>query len=118
MSLPRAILLGGLLVLAACATPTEWTKPDTPVAQRDKDEKECTSKARWQALDESQSSHPLYPPYTGTGFSSWPFGPVESPSYFARGPREAEFIDYCMKERGYTLTPITPAMQRVPATQQ
>ncbi|MFC3674740.1 hypothetical protein [Ferrovibrio xuzhouensis] len=107
MILRRVLLPGLLLALAGCATPTEWTKPGTPVAQRDQDQKQCSDKAYWQALDESQSSHPLYPPYTGTGFG-WgpPFGPVESPSYFSRGPREAEFIAYCMQQRGYSLTPL------------
>lgn len=104
----RIILVAVLLALASCATRTEWTRADTAMAQRDKDYKECREKAYWQALDESQSSHPLYPPYTGTGFG-WgpPFGPIESPSYFSRGPREAEFIDYCMRERGYILQPAT-----------
>lgn len=103
----RVLPLGLLLALAACATPTEWTKPGAPVTQRDRDQKECSEKAYWQALDESQSSHPLYPPWTGTGFG-WgpPFGPVESPSYFSRGPREAEFTAYCMQQRGYSLTPL------------
>jgi hypothetical protein len=111
----RAVVLAVLLALAGpwlagCArTPMEWTRAGTPADQRDRDQKDCTSKARWQAFEESQSSHPLYPPWTGTGFSSWPFAPVESPSYFARGPREAEFIDYCMKQRGYALTPVAPA---------
>jgi hypothetical protein len=99
-----------LLALAACAAKTEWARSDTSAAQRTKDYQECREKAYWQALDESQSSHPLYPPYTGTGFG---WGPpfrtsVEAPSYFSRGPREAEFIDYCMRERGYMLRPITP----------
>jgi len=99
-----------LLALAGCAAPSEWTRPDTPMAQRDRDQKECEDKAYWQALDESQASHPLYPPWTGTGFG-WgpPFHSVESPSYFARGPRQAEFTDYCMRQRGYTLVPLAPA---------
>ena len=110
MSPHRAVALAGmLLALAGCATPTEWTRSGTPATQRDRDLKACTEKAQWEALDESQSSHPLYPPWTGTGFGWWPFGPVESPSYFSRGPREAEITDYCMKQRGYALTPVVPA---------
>lgn len=100
-----------LLTLAACArTPTEWTRADTSEAQRRADEKECGAIAYRQALDESTASHNLYPPYTGTGFG-WgpPWHSVRSPSYFERGPREYEFRDYCMRQRGYVLTPVRPA---------
>lgn len=103
----RATATIGLLLLCACAAQTEWTRTDTSAEQRAQDEKQCREQAYWQALDESQATHQLYPPYTGTGFG-WgpPFHPVRSPSYFERGPREYEFTDYCMRQRGYTLTPI------------
>lgn len=110
MCVPAAA--GLLLALAACTTtPTEWTRPETAAAQRDRDQKDCEDRAYWQALDESQSTRQLYPPWTGTGFG---WGPpfrmsVESPSYFARGPRQWEFTDYCMRQRGYVLTPVRPA---------
>ena len=100
-----------LLALAACATAqTEWTRADTSVAQRAADEKQCADIAYMQALDESSASHNLYPPYTGTGFG-WgpPFRETRSPSYFERGQREYEFRDYCMRQRGYVLTPVRPA---------
>ncbi|MFN4312097.1 MAG: hypothetical protein ACK4FK_16055 [Ferrovibrio sp.] len=104
------------LLLAACATAqTEWVRSDTPPAQRDRDEKECTEIASRQAFDESMSSKPLYPPWTGTGFNRGapPWSPFyrghESPSYFDRGPRQYELADYCMRQRGYTLQNITPA---------
>jgi len=107
----RAMLLAAVVAgaLSGCAgTPTEWAKPGAAPAQVAKDQAECEEKAYWQALDESSSSRPLYPPYTGTGFG-WgpPFHSVESPSYFARGPRQYEFTDYCMRERGYTLRPVS-----------
>lgn len=100
-----------LLFLAGCATtPTEWVRTDTGAAQRDRDYQDCRHVAWKQALDESSSSRPLYPPWTGTGFDMRaPFAPGyrhESPSYFARGPREAEFTDYCMTGRGYRLQPV------------
>ena len=100
-----------LLCLGACASaPTEWTRTDTSVAQRMADEKECSDIAYKQALDESSASHNLYPPYTGTGFG-WgpPFRSPRSPTYFERGQREYEFRDYCMRQRGYVLTPVRPA---------
>lgn len=103
-----------LLLLAACVTAqTEWVRSDTSVAQRQKDERECADIAAQQALDESMSSRPLYPPWTGTGFNRgfpWsPFYSVESPSYFDRGPRQYELTDYCMRQRGYVLQAISPA---------
>lgn len=103
----RVLCAFALLVLGGCAASTEWARTDTSPAQIAADEKECREKAYWQALDESQATHQLYPPYTGTGFG-WgpPFHSVQSPSYFMRGPREYEFVDYCMRERGYTLIPI------------
>lgn len=95
-----------LLLLAGCATtPTEWVRSDTGAVQRDADYKDCRNIAWKQALDESSSTRPLYPPWTGTGFNSMgpPWGKPRTPSYFDRGPREAEFTDYCMRERGYRL---------------
>lgn len=103
--------LVALLGLAACSTAqTEWTRADTSAAQRMADEKQCADIAYKQALDESMASHNLYPPYTGTGFG-WgpPWREVRSPSYFDRGPRQYEFTDYCMRQRGYILTPVKPA---------
>ncbi|MFN4166074.1 MAG: hypothetical protein ACK4GK_15970 [Ferrovibrio sp.] len=109
----RILLLVPLL--SACATAqTEWVRSDTTMAQRDRDEKECGEIAAGQALDESMSSGPLYPPWTGTGFNrGFPWSPFyrghESPSYFDRGPRQYELTEYCMRQRGYTLQKITPA---------
>lgn len=101
-----------LLLLAACATtPTEWVRSDTGVAQRDRDYQDCRNIAWKQALDESSSTRPLYPPWTGTGFNRLgpPWTEPKTPSYFDRGPREAEFTDYCMRERGYRLQVIGSA---------
>ncbi len=110
----RLAILLPVLLLAACTTmPTEWVRSDTGAAQRDQDDKECRDIAWKQALDESSSSRPLYPPWTGTGFDMRPpFAPgyrPGPPSYFARGPREAEFIDYCMRGRGYRLQAVGSA---------
>lgn len=103
-----------IFLLAACATtPTEWVRADTSPAQRQRDEAACQQTASSQAFDESMSSKPLYPPWTGTGFDTrWPGAPGyrhESPSYFARGPRMAELADYCMRQKGYSLQAISPA---------
>jgi len=108
----RWFAISTFVVLAACATvQTEWIRTDTGAAQRDRDYKDCRDIAWKQALDESSSSRPLYPPWTGTGFNTLgaPWREPQSPSYFSRGPREAEFTDYCMRERGYRLQKLASA---------
>ncbi|MDN3562768.1 hypothetical protein, partial [Vreelandella neptunia] len=56
------------LLLAACAPATEYVRPNMTAQQRDADEKACQDIADWQALDESFSSHPKYPPLRDTQF--------------------------------------------------
>jgi hypothetical protein len=106
----RAAIILPVLLAACTGVPTEWVRTETGAVQREKDYQECRHIAWKQALDESSSSRPLYPPWTGTGFDmrspSAPGYRHESPSYFARGPREAEFTSYCMGERGYRLQPV------------
>lgn len=101
----------GLVLLGGCAsTPMEYVRADTLPAQRQRDDADCRQIASSQAFNESMSSRPLYPPWTGTGFeqnrSPWLGGGVESPSYFQRGPRMGELHDYCMRMRGYSLQAI------------
>jgi hypothetical protein len=104
-------LLLFFLLTACAAAPTAWVRSDTSAVQRQKDEVTCRQIASDRAYEESLSSKPLYPPWTGTGFDTrWPGAPGyrhESPSYFARGPRMGELFDYCMRERGYRPEAIT-----------
>lgn len=101
-----AILL--LLALAACAPRTEWARGDTSLEQRQKDEKECQDIANWQALDESDKSKPIYPPYRDTQFmyGGGDHGGDITTSYTRRGARMYELAEYCMQQRGYHLQPI------------
>lgn len=104
----RIAVLLLLFVTAACAPTTEWARNDTSPEQRQKDEKECQDIANWQALDESDKSRPIYPPYRDTQFI---YGGDEngggiSTSYSRRGPRMYELAEYCMQQRGYRLQPI------------
>jgi hypothetical protein len=103
-----AALAVGLL-MAACAPATEYVRPDMTVAQRDADEKACLDQAEREALDESFSSHPLYPPLRDTQFvdEGGPDGGGRNVSYTRRGARVYELTQYCMEQRGYKLVPVS-----------
>lgn len=106
MSRPAAMLL--LLAFTACAPSTEWARADTTLEQRQRDEKDCHDIANWQALDESDKTRPIYPPYRDTQFmeSGGEDGSAGTTSYTRRGPRMYELSIYCMEQRGYHLQPI------------
>lgn len=97
-----------LLGFAACAPSTEWARADTALEQRQKDEKDCHDIASWQALDESDKTRPIYPPFRDTQFmeSGGEDGSAGTTSYSRRGPRMYELSIYCMEQRGYYLQPI------------
>jgi len=96
-----------LLTCMACAPSTEWVRADTAVEQRQADERECQDIANWQALDESDKSRPIYPPYRDTQFmeAGGDDGGIGT-SYGRRGARMYELSEYCMQQRGYRLQPL------------
>jgi hypothetical protein len=104
----RAAVLLLLFAAAACAPTTEWARNDTSPEQRQKDEKECQDIANWQALDESDKTRPIYPPFRDTQFmeSGGEDGSAGTTSYTRRGARMYELAIYCMEQRGYRLQPI------------
>ncbi|MBS4044971.1 MAG: hypothetical protein KG075_01420 [Alphaproteobacteria bacterium] len=106
MMRPAAALL--FLGVVACSPSTEWARHGTSPEQRQTDEKECHDIASWQALDESDKSRPIYPPYRDTQFleSGGEDGSAGTTSYSRRGPRMYELSIYCMEQRGYHLQPI------------
>jgi hypothetical protein len=97
--------LGMVLLMGACAPATEYTRPNMTVAQRNADEKACLDRAQSQALDESFSSHPLYPPLRDTMYvdEGGPDGGGRNVSFTRRGARVYELTEYCMEQRGYKL---------------
>lgn len=103
----RIAMAAVLLLLAACAPATQWARNDTAVVQRMADEKDCQGIADWQALDESDKSHPIYPPYRDTQFITGGFDGGITTSYGRRGARAYELAEYCMQQRGYHLEPVT-----------
>jgi len=104
----RHVALLMLLGSVACSPSTEWARNGTSSEQRHKDEKECHDIASWQALDESDKSRPIYPPYRDTQFleSGGEDGSAGTTSYSRRGARMYELSIYCMEQRGYHLQPI------------
>lgn len=102
---PATLLL--LTVVLACAPRTEWARSETSIEQRQKDEKECEDLANWQALDESDKTRPIYPPFRDTQFIyGGDDGGDVTTSYSRRGARMYELAEYCMQQRGYYLRPI------------
>lgn len=97
-----------MLLLAACAPATEYVRPNMTAQQRDADEKECQAIGDWQALDESFSSHPKYPPLRDTQFvdDGGPDSGGRNVSYSRRGARAYELTEYCMQQRGYKLVTV------------
>jgi hypothetical protein len=104
----RCVALVFLLGISACAPTTEWARADASLQQRQKDETECQDIANWQALDESDKTRPIYPPFRDTQFmeSGGEDGSAGTASYSRRGPRMYELAEYCMQQRGYHLQPI------------
>ncbi|MCW0236253.1 MAG: hypothetical protein OJJ21_21830 [Ferrovibrio sp.] len=104
----RSLAILSLFAVAACAPTTEWERAGTSVVQRQSDEKACLDLANWQALDESDKSRPIYPPYRDTQFiiGGEEGGGGLTSSYSRRGARAYELAEYCMQQRGYHLVPI------------
>jgi len=108
----KRLLMVMLVAVAGCAPATEWTRVNTGQPQMMADEKQCEGIADNQVSLEMSSSHALFPPYTDTlyvmGARSATGGHSYESSYSREGPRKYELVDYCMTQRGYTLTPIAP----------
>lgn len=94
-----------LLSVAACAPATEYVRPSMTAAQRDADEKACLDEAQSHALEESFSSHPLYPPLLDTMYvdEGGADGGGRNVSFTRRSARVYELTKYCMEQRGYKL---------------
>ena len=104
-------IMAMVVLLGGCAPAVEYARSGMTVAQRDADEKQCDAIAEHEVGLEMMSSHPLYPPETGTlyvlgGGNMSGHGP--KPSYSREGARQYELATYCMKQRGYTLVPVAP----------
>lgn len=90
----KAALLALLLLLAACATSVQWTKPGAAQAQIDADLKACREAAEKAAAPLRQRAA------TPSGALSYPSGTeLGADRQMALAQRQ----DACMRERGYRL---------------
>lgn len=103
-----------LLAVAACAS-MEWTRGDASSEQREADMTACRDLARREATRMAWGGYYYY--YGGIGPPGYmdPFGPrtyawpYYSPfadPYGYRFLEEARLSDFCMRARGYELTPL------------
>lgn len=109
------------LLLAGCGPPLVWDRPQTAAADLQLDLRECRGMARQQAFAESWPS--FYSPYgfyrhgfydRRGGFVPYaPFGGPFGDPFLERDFREASLHEFCMKARGYRLTP-APQVKTAP----
>ena len=95
---PLAVLLS---VLVAGCTPMQWHQPGVSEAEFHHDAAECNALAREQAY--RQSPYPrLHWPHTTHRFDGPSFG---RDTLAWRLQRERDLYDFCLRSRGYRLTP-------------
>jgi hypothetical protein len=101
---PAAALIAALGV-GACV-PLQYTRPSTSFAAMQEDRRECQLLAEREAFfglprpSEGPWYGPLRPRLGDTGAVLW-----RQQTGFDRLRRERDLADFCMRSRGYTLTP-------------
>jgi len=89
-----------LASVAGCA-PVHWYRPGMSEAEFHHDAAECNTLAREQAYRQSLYA-PLHRPYA----LGYPYGHGHGRDTLAwRMQRERDFYDFCLRSRGYRLTP-------------
>ena len=96
---PIILMLGGV---ACLSTPMRWEKPGTPDATRD--ETECRTQARQQAIDELPYGNgpPLYGLTSDVSMLQWKMAIDNDRAYL-----EDDLTRACMQQRGFVLVPTT-----------
>lgn len=96
--------------LAAC-TPMQWAKPDAPLEQISRDEKECRDLAWREANIRGPLYHPVAPVFArdamGRGAMIWPSGAYVDP-FGHQIVEENRLAQFCMEARGYNLERMPP----------
>ena len=97
--MPVTLMLG---VAACLSTPMRWEKPGTPDAARD--EAECRTQARQQAIDELPYGNgpPLYGFTSDVSMLQWKMAIDNDRAYL-----EDDLARACMQQRGFVLVPLT-----------
>lgn len=98
------------VLLAGCGPSLEWTRPNTSLAQARQDSAECASLASEQAYRErffyGSSFFGMPGPYRG-GFGPFPYAGYRDDVMW-QSRRESDLQDFCLRARGYALTPVQP----------
>jgi hypothetical protein len=98
------------LVAAACA-PMEWTKSDAAPEELQADMKACREQAwreaSWIWPNQYGGISPmLYSDPLGRRLLSWPLYTPFADPYGDRFMQEARLTDFCMRAKGYELSPL------------
>ena len=106
----RLVLVLALLAAAGCA-PMEWTRSDATQAQMEADMRACRDQAFREA---SWYWHGYYGPagspfyYGSFGRSyAWPYYSPFADPWGDRFLEEARLTSFCMRAKGYELSPVT-----------
>lgn len=103
-----------LAALAGCGPPMQWTKPNATLAQMQADSAECADLARDHAFRERFFGYSSfgYVPWSPYGHPWAPYDRLYNPyrdPFMWRAQRESELQSFCLRARGYRLTPIEPS---------
>lgn len=111
MLMLRYATVAALAVLAACGPPVEWSKPNVSLVEAQTDQTECHALARDQAFRDNFYGSAFVGRRFGPGYPWSPYGRSYSPfyhdSFMSRTQREYELQSFCLRARGYRLTPVT-----------
>ena len=110
MPYPRTsfILLAALMV-SGCA-PLQWVKADAAPQQIEQDLTQCRQEAWREARWHGFLSRPLGPTLSGRPFLGWR-GSMFGDPFGDEFMEESRLTDFCMRAKGYELTPVGPAKQ-------
>lgn len=107
----RILPIAIVLILVGCGPPMEWTKPNVSMEEARVDTAECAKLARDQAFRESYMTPFAYYPWSPYGYPGYYrrfYGPFDDP-FMSRTQREHELRTFCLRARGYSLTPVPPS---------
>lgn len=99
-----------LLALAGCA-PMDWTRSDATPEQMETDMRACRDQAwreaSWSWPNQYGGIGPLvYADPLGRRLLAWPYYSPFADPYGDRFMAEARLTDFCMRAKGYELTPV------------